>query len=65
MAPFLTFRASAGKGYRPVNEWVENSYLLASNRQFVISPDLNRWEEAWNFGANLSSNLEMEEKICL
>ncbi len=62
IAPFLTFRASAGKGYRPVNEWMENSYLLASNRQFVISPDLNRWEEAWNFGANLSSNLEIGGK---
>lgn len=49
----LSIRASAGKGYRYANVLAENSYLLASSRQFIIAPDL-KLEEAWNFGTNIT-----------
>lgn len=48
----LTFRASAGKGYRTPNAVAENTNLLSSNRTFVFQEDAEM-EEAWNFGINL------------
>ena len=42
-------RASAGKGYRTAYVFPENSYLLASNREFKIDPNLKQ-ECAWNYG---------------
>ncbi len=49
----LSWRASAGKGYRKANVLAENSYLLASSRVISIANDL-KLEEAWNFGSNLT-----------
>ena len=48
-AEWLHLRASAGKGYRSAYVFPENSYLLASNREFVIDADLDQ-EAAWNYG---------------
>lgn len=49
----IIIRASAGKGYRKANVLAENSFLLASSRQFIIDNDLNL-EEAWNYGSNIT-----------
>ena len=46
---WMHLRASAGKGYRSAYVFPENSYLLASNRNFVIAEDLKQ-ESAWNYG---------------
>ncbi len=48
-----TLRASAGKGSRTAYIFAENFGLMASSRQFVIQPDLNLFEEAWNYGFNI------------
>lgn len=46
----LTFRASAGKGYRTVMPWAEYNYLMASSRKLVVE---NLQQEAsWNYGFN-------------
>lgn len=46
--PLLSFRASAGKGYRTVHPLAEYNFLLASGRTLVI--DRLSQEEAWNYG---------------
>jgi outer membrane receptor for ferrienterochelin and colicins len=56
ITPYLTFRASAGKGYRSANVLAENSYLLASSRVMVISNDL-KIEQANNYGASLAAGI--------
>lgn len=48
---WLHLRASAGKGYRSAYVFPENSYLLASNRQFKIADNLKQ-ESAWNYGVS-------------
>ncbi len=53
VTPALTFRASAGKGFRTVHVLAENMYYLASSRSIIIDPDLDI-EEAWNAGINLT-----------
>ena len=47
--PNISFRASAGKGYRSVFVMPENSYLLASSRTLKIADNLKQ-ESAWNYG---------------
>lgn len=47
-------RLSAGKGYRTNHVLAENNYLLASSREVIIEPNLLQ-EEAWNYGASLTS----------
>lgn len=49
---WLSLRASAGKGYRTVFVMPENSFYLASSRDFEIARDLKQ-EEAWNYGASV------------
>lgn len=51
----LTFRASAGKGYRSVFAWAEYNYLLASSRALVVE-NLNQ-ESSWNYGFNVDFRL--------
>lgn len=47
----MTFRLSAGKGYRTARPLDENNYLFAGSRRVEIAPDLKQ-EEAWNYGAS-------------
>jgi len=47
----LTFRASAGKGYRSPRIIAENIHILASSRQIVFEEE-RKMENATNFGAN-------------
>lgn len=50
---FMTFRLSAGKGYRTARPLDENNYLFAGSRRIEIADGL-RQEEAWNYGASAS-----------
>lgn len=45
-------RGTIGKGYRTPLIVAENQYFLASNREFIITPEKIQ-EEAWNYGVNL------------
>lgn len=53
---YVTFRASAGKGYRTNHVLAENNFLLASSRSIQIDKDLKQ-EEAWNYGFSIASYL--------
>lgn len=53
----ISFRASAGKGYRSVYALAENNYLLASGRDLIID-DLKQ-EEAWNYGISTTLNIPL------
>lgn len=44
-------RLAAGSGFRVANPIADNAAMLASAREFVISPNL-RPEKAWNFGGS-------------
>lgn len=55
---FVNFRLSAGKGYRTNHVLAENNYLLASSRKVKIAGDLDQ-EEAWNYGASISSYIPL------
>lgn len=48
-----TARISAGTGWRTINLFTENTNLLASSRDVIISPDLKP-EQAINSGASLT-----------
>ena len=47
--PKTTLRMSAGKGYRTANVFAENTTLLTSNRDLIITEKLLP-EEGWNYG---------------
>ena len=56
-----TLRASIGKGYRSVNMFSENLNYLASARNYVIV-DNPSYEEAWNYGLNITRYFQINEK---
>ena len=51
---YIHFRVSAGKGYRTNHVLAENNFLLASSRTVHI-PERLKQEEAWNYGASIST----------
>lgn len=57
----ITFRASAGKGYRSPHALAENVTLLASGRYIIINSDIKQ-EEAWNVGASIGMNIPISGK---
>ena len=68
---YVNFRLSAGKGYRTNHVLAENNYLLSSSRKVEIAKNLDM-EEAWNYGASVSTyipifgkNAECECRILL
>lgn len=54
----ISIHASAGKGYRSPFVLADNSFLLASSREIIISDDI-RQEEAWNFGGGFSGEFSL------
>lgn len=56
----LVARLSAGTGWRTVNLFSENINLLASSRDIVVTEQLKP-EQAFNWGVNLSKNIEGEQ----
>jgi outer membrane receptor for ferrienterochelin and colicin len=57
----MTFRVSAGKGYRTANMLMENSQFFASNRRIILAESPNP-ESSWNFGSSVASHLHLFEK---
>ena len=57
----ITFRASAGKGYRSPHALAENVTLLASGRDIIIDSYIKQ-EEAWNVGASIGMNIPISGK---
>lgn len=55
---WIHFRVSAGKGYRTNHILAENNYLLASSRKVVITQKPDQ-EEAWNYGASISTYIPL------
>jgi Outer membrane receptor for ferrienterochelin and colicins len=51
---YVHFRVSVGKGYRTNHVLAENNFLLASSRKVNIAERLKQ-EEAWNYGASVST----------
>lgn len=58
---YINVRLSAGKGYRTNHILAENNYLMASSRKVVIT-DRPDQEEAWNYGASVSTYLPISGK---
>lgn len=56
----VTLRTSVGKGYRSPHALAENTALLASGREVIVSPDLKQ-EEAWNMGLSIGLNLPVAD----
>ena len=57
----VTFRISAGKGYRTPFALAENNYLLASGRRLVVD-DLQQ-ERAWNYGISTALSIPLADKL--
>lgn len=58
---YINFRLSAGKGYRTNHVLAENNFLMASSREVVVVDNLEQ-EEAWNYGASVSTYLPLVGK---
>lgn len=58
--PRLTFRGSAGKGYRTANVLAENSHLFSNSRTLVFDEAV--WEEAWNYGISLIQRYKVADR---
>lgn len=56
----VSFRLSAGKGYRSPHAMAENSPLLASGRTFYR--ENLKQEEAWNYGVSAALRIPVAEK---
>lgn len=59
--PNWAVRGTAGKGYRTVNAYAENTSVLTSSRKFVVTEELKN-EEAWNYGLNITRTFNMNKK---
>ena len=59
----LKLRLSAGKGYRTPRPMLDNHTLMASSREIIIDNNLKQ-EEAWNYGATATLDIDIFEK-CL
>lgn len=61
LKPFTVLRASAGRGLRVANIFVEHSTTMASNRQVKVLEKLNP-EIAWNMGTSLTHQFKIAQK---
>ncbi|MDZ7605087.1 MAG: TonB-dependent receptor [Cyclobacteriaceae bacterium] len=61
MNKHMTFRVSAGKGYRTANILMENSQFFASSRRIILS-ESPKPERSWNFGSSMASHMHLFEK---
>ncbi len=58
VTPTTTLRASAGRGYRTANVFIENSFVFATSR-FVFAAEALRPEVSWNYGINLTQKFTL------
>lgn len=56
-----TIRASAGRGYRTPNIYVENAGLLASSRMISTPYELSQ-EKSWNYGISLLQEFNVQKR---
>jgi outer membrane receptor protein involved in Fe transport len=56
-------RAIVGKGYRSPNLYIDNTALMTSSRQFVITEAIQA-EEAWNTGISFTQTFKIGTKEC-
>lgn len=63
VSDLLKLRFSAGKGYRTPRPMLDNHTLLASSRDIIVDDNLKQ-EEAWNYGATASFDIDIFDK-CL
>ena len=63
VSDLLKLRFSAGKGYHTPRPMLDYHTHLASNRDIIVDNDLKQ-EEAWNYGATASFDIDVFEK-CL
>ncbi len=54
-------RASAGKGYRTPNIWMENSGLWASSRKVIVL-ETPKQEQSWNYGGSIIHNFQRNKQ---
>ena len=58
---YLTYRGSAGKGYRNAYTISENTNLLASSRAFIFEEQIEQ-EEAWNYGSSFVADFKLFDR---
>jgi outer membrane receptor for ferrienterochelin and colicins len=58
ITPTTTVRASAGKGYRVPNLIAENTGLLVSNRNLIVTEEIKP-EIAWNYGGSVTQSFHL------
>jgi outer membrane receptor for ferrienterochelin and colicins len=54
----IIIRASGGRSFRTANVFADNSSIMATSRDLVITEKLNP-ERAWNFGANFTAKFRV------
>lgn len=59
IAPWITFRASGGRGFRSANMITDNIGMLATGRQIVIQPNINTLEDGWTYGGSFISTFPL------
>ena len=64
VSDLLKLRFSAGKGYRTPRPMPDNHTLLASSRDIIVDDNLKQ-EEAWNYGATATFDIDIFEKCLL
>ena len=64
VSELLKLRFSAGKGYRTPRPMLDNHTLLASSRDIILDNNLKQ-EEAWNYGATATLDIDILEKCLL
>ena len=63
LGEILKLRFSAGKGYRTPRPMLDSHTLMASSRDIILDDKLKQ-EEAWNYGATASFDIDIFDK-CL
>jgi outer membrane receptor for ferrienterochelin and colicin len=53
-----TLRASAGRGYRAANVFIENQAVLASSRKIIVTEKFKP-EVAWNYGLSINQQFKL------
>lgn len=58
----LVFRVSGGRGWRVPSVFAENTAVLVSQRQLVLTDYSVKPEVAWNYGASLQYNFSVRKR---
>ena len=50
----LVFRLQGGRGYRTASIYTDNLGAFSTGRTFLLADNLNRFEDAWTYGGNVT-----------